>query len=43
LRLIENKQIVRDIADYYDRKIMATQHFLPGAKDVGKINDDFSA
>ena len=41
LRLIENKEIVKDIADYYERKIVATQHFLPDSKDVDKISDKF--
>ena len=41
LRLIENKQIVKDVADYYERKILATQHFLPDAHDVDKLSDEF--
>ncbi len=41
LRLIENKKIVDEIADYYERKIIATQHFLPDSKDVVTISEEF--
>jgi hypothetical protein len=41
LRLIENKKIVKEIADYYERKIIATQHYLPDSKDVDKISEEF--
>ena len=41
LRLIENKNIVNGIADYYERKIAATQIFLPDAQDVDKISEEF--
>ena len=41
LRLIENKKIVKEIADYYERKILATQHFLPDVKYFDKISEEF--
>ena len=41
LRLIEDKNIVNGIADYYERKIIATQLYLPDAQDVDKISEEF--
>ena len=41
LRLIENKKIVAGIADYYERKIVATQSLVPDAQNVNKISEEF--
>jgi len=45
LRLIENKQLVSDMADYYERKIYATETFLPTGKATAlqsMLNEFFS-
>jgi len=45
LRLIENKQLVSDMADYYQRKIYATETFLPSNKTANlqsTLNEFFS-
>ncbi len=41
LRLIENKKIVAGIADYYERKIVATQSFVPDRQKVDKVSEEF--
>jgi hypothetical protein len=41
LRLIENKKIVEGIADYYERKIVATENDLPDAQNVDNISEQF--
>jgi hypothetical protein len=43
LRLIADKKLVADISDYYDRRVMAAQSFLPTElkEELRKTNDDF--
>jgi len=43
LRLIADKKLVADISDYYDRRVMAAQSFLPSElkEELRKTNDEF--
>ena len=37
LRLIENKKLVVDMADYYERKVFAAKDFMPSKEQVGAL------
>lgn len=41
LRLIDNRRIVEELSDYYERKILATYNFLPDNKVVKKAESRF--
>ncbi|MGH2565454.1 MAG: hypothetical protein ACRDE5_13135, partial [Ginsengibacter sp.] len=44
LRLIENKKLINEISDYYERKIFAAEHFKPSDSqqdELVKIKNEF--